>query len=67
MTEQDLKNLDVGFSNAVYSLIEALGMHWENIFRQQKGEGIAFGEEEFNKLLQRSGCGWNDVLGRWGQ
>lgn len=47
-------------NNAAYELIdsnkrliEAMGMHWANEERKQKGESPAFGENDFSNLAYR--------------
>lgn len=63
--EQDLKNLDYGFTMAVNTLVTALGMHWENVQREQNGFTPAYGEKAFETLLNDNGCHQNAVIERW--
>lgn len=66
MNEQDTaKNLDIGITIAVATLVEAMGMHWENQGRIQRGEALAYPGSDFDGLLERNGCHWNEVIGRW--
>jgi len=65
MEREDLQRLDLGFTMSVATLVEALGMHWENEHRIQCGRSIAYGEKEFQNLLDRNQCNWNDSIGRW--
>ena len=65
MDEVDAKNLDIGITMAISTLVEALGMHWENVQQQGKGEPPAHVERAFQELVERNGCHWNAVTGRW--
>jgi hypothetical protein len=40
-------------SSAIVAMIEALGMHWENEWIKQCGNTIAYGEDNFIKLIEK--------------
>lgn len=63
--EQELKKLDYGFTMAVNTLVTALGMHWENVQREQEGYTPAYDENAFQDLLNKNGCHHNAVIERW--
>ena len=61
----DIRNLDIGITTAVATLVEALGMHWENQRQLQAGEPVTHAAMDFDRLINRNGCHWNAVIGRW--
>lgn len=63
--EQDLKNLDYAITMAVNTLVTALGMHWENVQREQNGLSLAYDEKAFEDLLNDNKCHHNAVIERW--
>jgi hypothetical protein len=46
----------VSLENAIYCLVEAMGMNAENMQRQRLGESMAFTEEDFVKCERK----WRD-------
>ena len=58
----DEKQAALLISQSVATFIEAMGMHWENVQREQRGESIAYPEKAFQELLQNSSIQWNDAL-----
>ena len=50
-------------SQAACALIEAMGMHAENMQRQQLGQSMAYSDEAFLKLINRYGIHHNAVIG----
>ena len=65
MTEDDLRNLDIGITVAVSTLVEALGMQAENQNNLKKGNFVKYNEKHFQDLINRNGCHWNAVISRW--
>lgn len=51
-------------ANSSAALIEAMGMMSENIERANKGESLAYTEDQFMKLIQDNGRTYNDVIQR---
>lgn len=51
-------------ANSSAALIEAMGMMSENIERANKGESLAYTEDQFMKLIQDNGITYNDVIQR---
>ena len=49
-------------SQSVAALIEAMGMHAENMQREQLGHSMAYTEDSFLRLIERSGVGHNAAL-----
>jgi hypothetical protein len=49
-------------SQCVCALVQAMGMHWENVDRQNLSQRIAYGEGDFTKLLCESGLEHNEVI-----
>lgn len=47
---------------AVQTMVEAMGMHAENQQRIIRGESIAYGEKQFDDLINKNGCHHNGVL-----
>ena len=43
----------IELSNAIYCLVEAMGMQSENMNRQNRGEAMAFTEEDFDIILKK--------------
>lgn len=67
MDEHDAKRLDIGITMAVATLTEALGMHWENVERRRNRHHVRYRDHDFRELINRNGCHWNEVIGRWGE
>lgn len=51
-------------ANSSAALIEAMGMMSENVDRANKGESLAYTEDQFMKLIQDNGITYNDVIQR---
>lgn len=51
-------------ANSSAALIEAMGMMSENIERANKGESLAYTEDQFMKLIQDNGITYNNVIQR---
>ena len=51
-------------ANSSAALIEAMGMMSENIERANRGESLAYTEDQFMKLIQDNGITYNDVIQR---
>ena len=49
-------------SQSVAALIETMGMHAENMQREQLGHSMAYTEDSFLLLIERSGVGHNAAL-----
>ena len=49
-------------SQSVAALIEAMGMHAENMQRKHLGHSMAYTEDSFLRLIERSGVGHNAAL-----
>lgn len=65
MTRDDMRNLDIGITTAVGTLVEALGMQAENQVRASCGTSPAYGEDAFLDLLKRTGCYSSLAIERW--
>ena len=66
MSEREvLKELDYGITIAIQGLITAMGMQAENKQREHRGESLAYGEAEFQKVINDNGLHHNAVLKRW--
>ena len=52
-------------ANSSAALIQAIGMMSENIERANRGESLAYTEDQFMKLIQDNGITYNDVI-QWG-
>ncbi|TGL06462.1 hypothetical protein EHQ43_08595 [Leptospira bouyouniensis] len=59
-----VNQLDFVISNATSAFIEALGMHWTNVERQQNGHSAAYDESSFNKLIEQYELGYNSIVNR---
>lgn len=51
-------------ANSSAALIEAIGMMSENIERANKGESLAYTEDQFMKLIQDNKITYNNVIQR---
>lgn len=51
-------------ANSSAALIEAMGMMSENIERANRGESLAYTEEDFNKVVMNNGIDYNSVMSR---
>lgn len=51
-------------ANSSAALIEAMGMMSENIERANRGEFLAYTEDQFMRLIQDNGITYNDVIQR---
>jgi hypothetical protein len=51
-------------TNSSAALIEAMGMMSENIERANRGESLAYTEDQFMRLIQDNGITYNDVIQR---
>lgn len=51
-------------ANSSAALIQAIGMMSENIERANRGESLAYTEDQFMKLIQDNGITYNDVIQR---
>ena len=51
-------------ANSSAALIQAIGMMSENIERANRGESLAYTEDQFMKLIQVNGITYNDVIQR---
>lgn len=51
-------------ANSSAALIQAMGMMSENIERANRGESLAYTEDQFMKLIQDNGITYNDVIQR---
>lgn len=49
-------------ANSSATLIQAIGMMSENIERANRGESLAYTEDQFMKLIQDNGITYNDVI-----
>lgn len=49
-------------ANSSAALIQAIGMMSENIERANRGESLAYTEDQFMKLIQDNGITYNDVF-----
>jgi hypothetical protein len=47
---------------AIQTLVEAMGMHAENMQRAHRGESMAYDSAAFQKLIIDNGCHHNAVL-----
>lgn len=65
MDERALKELDYGITLSVQTIVEALGMFSENLHRLSLDKSIAYGDEEFQALIERNGVHHNGCLERW--
>ena len=65
MDEYQARELDYGMAMSVQTLVEALGMHWENEANKQKGIPIRYTQQHFNEKILEHGVHHNGVLGRW--
>ena len=64
MDKQIVNQLDFVISNATSAFIEALGMHWTNVERQQNGHSPAYDERSFNNLIEQYELGYNSIVNR---
>ena len=53
-------------ANSSAALIQAIGMMSQNIERANRGESLAYTEDQFMKLIQDNGITYNDVIQRGG-
>lgn len=51
-------------ANSSAALIQAIGMMSENIERANRGESLAYTEDQFMKLIKDNGITYNDVIQR---
>lgn len=51
-------------ANSSEALIQAMWMMSENIERDNRGESLAYTEDQFMKLIQDNGITYNDVIQR---
>ena len=51
-------------ANSSAALIQAIGMMSENIERANRGESLAYTEDQFMRLIQDNGITYNDVIQR---
>lgn len=51
-------------ANSSAALIQAIGMMSENIERANRGESLAYTEDQFMKLIQDNGITYNNVIQR---
>lgn len=51
-------------ADAAAALVEAMGMMAENMDREQRGEPIAYKEDNFNAILDNRGLRYNDIIER---
>lgn len=51
-------------ANSSAALIEAIGMMSENIERANRGESLAYTEDQFMKVIRDNGIAYNDVIER---
>lgn len=49
-------------ANSSAALIQAIGMMSENIERANRGESLAYTEDQFMKLIQDNGITYNDDM-----
>ena len=59
------KQLVYDITMATNTFVTALGMHWENKAREQRGESPAYGEEHFKDLIEENGTHHNRVVFDW--
>ena len=57
-----LRNCTYVMANAIGGLIEALGMYSKNIYRDRRGETIAYDDEHFQKLMEERGLHHNAII-----
>jgi len=50
------------FSSAVRALVRTAGMVCENAQRKNRGESMAYVEEDFQKVIVEEGLSWNQVI-----
>lgn len=62
MNEQLLKDHAYAITIAIQTLVEAMGMQAENQQRIHRGESLAYTEQAFADLINRTGCHHNGVL-----
>ena len=65
INRSDLAELDYGATINLNAFIRALGMHAENQRRLQNGEAIAYGEDDFNRIIEENGITHNNAITRW--
>lgn len=51
-------------ADASAALVEAMGLMAENMDREQRGESIAYKEDNFNAILDNRGLWHNDIIER---
>ena len=56
------RNQAIIISRSAAAQIEAAGMTAENQYRLGNGDGVAYGEEAFNALIDKYDLGWNSVI-----
>lgn len=49
-------------AQAACLMAKVAGMQTENRQRERQGMSMLYNEEEFEKAVNASGCGWNDVI-----
>lgn len=49
-------------SQSITLMVQAMGMHAENMNRQHRGEAVAYVQEHFEKLVNDSGVHWNGAM-----
>lgn len=65
LDRRDLQEHAYQITMAVNSLVTAMGMRAENQAREQQGMAPAYGEKEFNEVLDRNGTHHNASIGGW--
>jgi hypothetical protein len=62
MIEQTAKDVAYVHSQCACAIIEAMGMVAANKERKQRGHSLAYGEEAFQKVIEKYGIHHNAVL-----
>jgi Mn-dependent DtxR family transcriptional regulator len=50
------------YASATAALAETVGMHWENVERDRRGESIAWSKDAFDKLIESYGIHYNAMM-----
>lgn len=50
------------FQSAISAMIEALGMTAENEQRKHNGESMAYTKDDFEKIIDSNGLGYNQII-----
>lgn len=64
MNNETLKIFDSIISNSTSAFIEALGMHWENVERQQNGMTPAYDGKAFFDLIKDHEIDYSSIKNR---